>query len=109
MYSTAKRWKFKASGKITAIEVMPDNKLLILEREFSFLKGHHITLSSVDIMNCHQSLCKKKVLASLKSSDGWELDNFEGMTRLYDNVYVMISDDNANFMQKCLLVLFEVR
>ncbi|PHR54252.1 MAG: hypothetical protein COA44_13610 [Arcobacter sp.] len=108
LYSLHKRWKFKADGKVTSIEIMPDNNLLVLEREFRFLQGHSITLSKVDIMNCDKSLCSKKTLASLKSTKGWALDNFEGMTRLYDNVYLMISDDNANFMQKCLLVLFEV-
>jgi len=109
LYSLHKRWKFKADGKVTSIEIMPDNNLLVLEREFRFLQGHSITLSKVDIMNCDKSLCSKKTLASLKSTKGWALDNFEGMTRLYDNVYLMISDDNANFMQKCLLVLFEVK
>jgi len=109
LYSQNKRWKFKANAKVTAIEVMPDNNLLILERNFSFLQGHSIFLSKVNIMNCEKGLCSKEILASLHSSKGWELDNFEGLTRLYDNVYLMISDDNANFMQKCLLVLFEVK
>ena len=109
LYSLEKRWRFKANGKVTSIEEMQDNNLLVLEREFSYLQGHTISLSKVDIMSCKTKICSKKNLALLKSTDGWELDNFEGMTHLYDNVYLMISDDNANFMQKCLLVLFEVK
>jgi len=109
LYSLKKRWKFKADARVTAIEIMPDKKLLVLERGFSYLQGHSIILSKVDIRNCADEICSKEVLASLKSTEGWNLDNFEGLTRLYDNVYLMISDDNASFMQKTLLVLFEVR
>jgi len=109
LYALHKRWKFKADAKVTSIEVMPSQKLLILEREFSFFKGHTIILSELDMMHCPKGLCSKNNLAFLQSTKGWELDNFEGLTWLYDNVYLMISDDNANFMQRCLLVLFEVK
>jgi len=108
LYSMNKRWKFKANGKITSMEVMPDRNLLILEREFSYFSGHSITLTKLDLRGCEKGLCSHKTLASLKSSKGWELDNFEGLTHIKDNLYLMISDDNENFMQKCIVVLFEV-
>lgn len=108
LYSVDKRWKFKANGKITSMEVMPDKNLLILEREFSFLSGHSITLTKLDISSCDKGLCSSETLASLHSSKGWELDNFEGLTHIKDNIYLMISDDNENFLQKCIVVLFEV-
>ena len=109
LYALDKRWKFKAEAKVTSIELMPSKKILVLEREFEFLKGHSIRLSTVDINNCKKGICSKQSLAYMQSVKGWQLDNFEGLTRLYDNVYVMISDDNANFMQRCLFVLFEVK
>jgi len=109
LYSENRKWKFKASAKITSIEVMQDKNLLVLEREFHLLKGHTITLSKVDIMNCPSGLCPRTTLASLKSSEGWNLDNFEGITHIKDNIYLMISDDNGSVFQKCILVLFEIK
>lgn len=109
LYSLQKRWKFKTSGQITSIELMPDNDLLVLERDFNLLRGHTITLKKVRIMQCKTGVCPVEILASLKSSQGWKLDNFEGMTHVKDDLYLMISDDNGNFFQRCILVLFELK
>jgi len=109
LYSLSQTWKFKASGNITSIEVMPDNDLLILERDFHLLRGHSITLKKLNIMQCNTGVCPTKTLASLKSTQGWEMDNFEGLTHVKDNMYLMVSDDNGSFFQKCILVLFEVK
>lgn len=109
LYSLDDRWRFKASGDITSIELMPDNNLLILERDFHLLRGHIITLKKVNIMECEKGLCPSQSLASLKSRQGWELDNFEGLTHIKKNTYLMISDDNEMFFQNCTMVLFEVK
>jgi hypothetical protein len=109
LYSLQKRWRFKASGEITAIELMPDNNLLILERDYNVFKGHSIWLSKVDIMACETTICSSENLAALKRSDGWKLDNFEGLTRIKDDLYLMISDDNGSFLQECIVVLFEIK
>ena len=108
LYSLQKRWRFKASGEITAIELMPDNNLLVLERDYNVFRGHSIWLSKVDIMACETETCPSENLVTLKRSDGWKLDNFEGLTRIKDDLYLMISDDNGNFLQKCIIVLFEI-
>lgn len=108
LYSLDKRWRFKASGKITALELLEDENILVLEREFSLIKGHHIVLKKVFIKGCDRQPCDSEILASLKSTQGWTLDNFEGLTHIKDNIYLMVSDDNGNFFQKCLIVLFEV-
>ena len=107
LYSKNRQWKFSASHKITAMELLSDDNLLVLERDFSYLKGYSITLKKVNIMDCKE-ICKSEILADLKSTQGWNLENFEGLTHLYDNVYLMVSDDNGSFLQKTLLVLFEI-
>ena len=109
LYSLNKRWRFKGSGGITSIELMPDNNMLVLERDYHLLWGHTITLKKVAIMQCETGLCPTVTLASLKSTQGWRLDNFEGMTHIKDNIYLMISDDNGSFFQKCIMVLFELK
>jgi len=109
LYGLNKKWRFKASGQITSIELMPDNNLLILERDFDFFRGHSIWLSKVNIMECETGSCSSKNLAALKRRDGWKLDNFEGLTRIKDDLYLMISDDNGSFFQECIVVLFEIK
>ncbi len=109
LYSLDETWRFKASGDITSIELMPDNNLLILERDFHLFRGHTITLKKINIMECEKGLCPSRSLASIKSTQGWKLDNFEGLTHIKKNTYLMISDDNEVFFQNCFMVLFEVK
>ncbi len=73
-------------------------------QSFSF----DITLKKVYLRDKKDGVCKSKNLAVFKSSDGWDLDNFEGVTHYMDNIYLMISDDNGNMFQKTILTMFEV-
>ena len=108
-----KKWHFKAEPEarsaVTAIEVMDDGNLLVLERSFTgMLNPFVITLKKVYLNQCRGGNCKVKVLAKMDSHKGWGVDNFEGLARVGKNRYVMISDDNDNFFQKTLLIYFEV-
>jgi len=68
-----------------------------------------ISLRKLNLDKCNtENLCEIVTIAKFDSSDGWILDNFEGLTRLRDNQYLMVSDNNNNPLQKTLLVLFEV-
>jgi len=100
-----KKWYFKAEPEarsaISAMEVMDDGNLLVLERSFTgILNPFVVTLKKVYLNKCRGGNCKTKVL--------WGVDNFEGLARVGKNRYVMISDDNDNFYQKTLLIYFEV-
>lgn len=109
LYSKDKRWKFKAEGSITALEFMDEDRVLVLQRELNKLSRKRVSiLSEVNLNDCEKRKCKSKTLARFDSSDGWHLDNFEGLTKVGKNRYLMISDDNGSFFQKTLLVLFEI-
>ncbi len=108
LYSLSKEWSFPAKGQITALEVLEDNHILVLERKFSLLSGHRISLRKVDIGNCRTKVCPVEPLLLLDSQQGWNIDNFEGLTHVRENLFLMISDDNTNPFQRCLLVLFEL-
>jgi len=110
---SGKEWHFKAepeaNSAISAIEVMDDGNLLVLERSYTgLLNPFVVTLKKVYIGNCKKKMCKTKVLAKLSSHKGWDVDNFEGLAKVGKDRYVMISDDNDNFFQKTLLIYFEV-
>ena len=109
-----KKWYFSAEPEdksaVSAIEVMDDGNVLVLERSFiSYLDPFVVTLKKVYLNDCKKKgMCKTEVLLKMNSHQGWDVDNFEGLARVGKNHYVMISDDNDNFFQKTLLIYFEV-
>jgi len=108
-----KEWHFQAEAEgksaISAIEVMDDGNILVLERSYTGLMNPFVvTLKKVYIHDCKKKMCKTKVLAKMNSHKGWNIDNFEGLTKVGKHRYVIVSDDNDNFFQKTLLVYFEV-
>ncbi|MFT7880192.1 MAG: esterase-like activity of phytase family protein [Sulfurimonas sp.] len=111
---SGKVWHFRAEPEArsatTAIEVMDDGNLLVLERSFTdFLDPFVVTLKKVYLEGCEEkSLCQSRVLIKMDSHKGWDVDNFEGLARVGKNRYVMVSDDNDNFFQRTLLIYFEV-
>ena len=110
---SGKRWHFKAEPEarsaISALEVMDDGNLLVLERSFvSYVEPFVVTLKKVFIDRCKKGLCPSKVLLKMSSHKSWDVDNFEGLAKVGKDRFVMISDDNDNFFQKTLLIYFEV-
>ena len=111
IYAKDRVWKFKAEGSVTDILFRDKERLIVLLREYSYLTQHRrTTLVEVHLNQCDkQSVCRSKVLANFDSSDGWQIDNFEGLAKIDKNRFLMVSDDNESFFQKTLLVLFEIK
>lgn len=110
---SGKQWHFKAEPErrsgLVAMEVMDDGNILVLERSYtSMFNPLVVTLKKVYINSCKQGMCKTKVLLKMNSHKGWDVDNFEGLAKVGNNRYVMVSDNGNNFFQKTLLVYFEV-
>ncbi|HFS85222.1 MAG TPA: esterase-like activity of phytase family protein [Epsilonproteobacteria bacterium] len=114
IYSLSGReWHFRAEPEsrsaVTAIETMDDGSVLLIERSFiSLLHPLTITLKKVDLRGCQNKLCHTETLVKMSTAEGWSIDNFEGLAKVGKHRYIMVSDDNDNFMQKTLLVYFEV-
>ncbi len=96
---------------ITELETMPDGTLLALERGVELGKQIRIGLGLTKIYpgDIRDGICRSESLLHVWTDDGWVLDNFEGVTYLGDNRYLMVSDDNGNFFQQTILVLFTLR
>lgn len=116
IYATnGKTWHFQAQNypndAVTAIEVMDDDNLLILERAYSGLtKPFVITLKKLYLNQCNQhNVCPTKVLAEFNSYKGWAVNNYEGLTRVGKNRYLMVSDNNNKAILSTMLVYFEVK
>ena len=108
-----KQWDFLAGSEkksaVTAIEVMDDGNLLILERAYTKLtEPRYTTLKKLYLNRYKKGLYQTEILAKMNSALGWKVDNFEGLTRVAPHRYLMVSDDNDNFFQRTLLIYFEV-
>jgi hypothetical protein len=105
-------WRFAASrGGIVALECLLDGDVLVLEREFSTLSLHWtITLRRLHLPagTLPDSLLAAETVASLDSGQGLHIDNFEGLARHHGNRFFMVSDDNDVFVQRTLLMYFEL-
>lgn len=109
LYAKEKTWKFSACGNITALEFINKEELLVLERIYDKKTFEGVVyLSKVNLNECKDAICSSKLLAKLDSKKGYKIDNFEGLTKVSQNKYLMISDDNESKFQKTLLVLFEI-
>ncbi len=112
--STGKQWHFAASkeknSSITGLEILPNGDVLVLERAYSNpLVPINIKLRRVKLEQCDKStICATETIANLNGADGWLLDNFEGITRIQDNQYLIVSDNNKSLFQKTIFMLFEV-
>jgi hypothetical protein len=110
LYAKDRVWKFFAEGAVTDMSFINETNLLVLLREYSYFTQHRVTLLvEVNLDLCDKNnLCKSEVLAKLDSDKGWKIDNFEGLTKVGKNKFLMISDNNDFIFQKTLLVLFEI-
>jgi len=95
---------------ITEMEMMPDGNLLLLMRKFTLRSFSFETmLLKVDLLKRKNGICQSDILAWMSTKEGWAIDNFEGLTHVYDNVYIMVSDNNNNPFEKTILTLFEIK
>jgi len=109
LYAKGRSFKFKSSGKLSALEFISDDTIMALERDFSFMTFKRVvSLTKVYLNDCNNEICESETIAKLSTSDGWKLDNFEGLTKVDENRFLMVSDDNDSFFQKTLLVFFEI-
>ncbi len=113
VYAAKKQWSFMAypaeNSSITAMDMMPGtNNLLVMERAWSgVLKPMVISLRRVKLDDCSdKGECKAENLKVFSSS--LSVDNFEGMTPIGNNRYLIVSDDGKHDLLRTLLTLFKV-
>lgn len=99
-------------SSVVALENIDNTSILVLERAFQDpMQPLIISLRQVWLSTCECNNGVESVylpLAEFNSSQGWMIDNFEGLTRHKGNRYFMVSDDNGHQMQRTLLVYFEI-
>ena len=94
LYAKKKSWSFYAKGKISSIEFIDDEKLLLLIRNKA--------LVTVDLSLCQNGLCMVKHLTEVSGS-------FEGVAKVGKKRFLAVDDNDGSFFKKTHLVLFELR
>ncbi len=109
-----RRWRYPLlatpNASLVDMQALPDGSLLTLER------GHGLMFLPMVIALRHTRVTADNAgqrlpvstIAILDSSQGWSVDNFEGLSRHQGVKFFMVSDDNFNALQKTLLVYFEL-
>ena len=102
-------WKYIAENEmgnsISALEVLPDGSLLVMERAWDSI-WNPLVISFKHVVLGDEIRASK--IARLSSMEGWNLDNFEGLTRYRDNLFFIVSDDNQKEIQRTLIFLIEL-
>ena len=112
VYSRKKQWSFPAypaaNSSITALQTLPNGNLLVLERAWSgVMNPLVISLRYLDFKRCNKAgQCPIENVSVLSSL--FLVDNFEGLTLVRDNLYLMVSDDGQSQFQRTLLTLFRL-
>ena len=104
LYAKKMQWNFEQKGSVTALEMIDESNVLVVLREFHYLTQKRV----LRFLRLSLEDGTYEVLAKFDSDDGWNLDNFEGVTKIAKNRYLLVSDDNDSIFQKTLLVLFEI-
>jgi hypothetical protein len=109
-----KEWNFKMQNypntAITSMEVMDDNNILVLERSYrGYFYPIIVTLKKVYLNECDkENLCKSERLLSFHSYRGDGFNNFEGLTKVAKNRYVMVSDNNGKRLLPTKIIYFQI-
>ncbi|RKZ88810.1 MAG: esterase-like activity of phytase family protein [Candidatus Parabeggiatoa sp. nov. 1] len=109
------QWTFPAypapNSAVVALEALADGSVLVLERAFvSVFQPFIISLRQVWLSTGKNGSTNVKYqqVAVLDSSEGWEIDNFEGLTHHQNTFFIMVSDDNNSSLQSTLLSYWEL-
>lgn len=103
------------NSAVVAMETLTDGSILILERAFvSIFRPFTISLRRIWLSACptcpaaSQPVLDVQPVVNWNNGEGWNLDNFEGLTHHQGAYFFIVSDDNDNFLQRTLLSYFEL-
>ena len=103
-------WSFPAhnknQGALVDMVTLADGKIIALERVYNGLfSGMETTLHRIILDGKH---IQADLIHTFTPEEGLFNDNFEGITHLGENYFMMVSDDNNHPLKRTLLVYFEI-
>lgn len=111
---SGRQWQFAPidteDSDIVSLAVTPKNEVLILERRYkNFFMPIIFAVRRVRLEEQPEGgLLTVEDVARFTNTEGFQIDNFEGLAHHQGNRYFMISDDNNSAIQQTLLLYFEI-
>ncbi|BAV33346.1 hypothetical protein SCL_1031 [Sulfuricaulis limicola] len=96
--------------RITAMECLGQGQVLVLQQNYQNPFGQVVVmLRRAQLASGSPALpLKPETIVTLDSNKGFLMDNFEGLARHRGNRFFMVSDNNDLFVQRTLLMYFEL-
>lgn len=110
---SGKTWLYpvETNMRVASLVCLEDHSVLVLERDFGRIVGRTLISIKRAILPENPTSAAPvhtETLVTMDSANGFQIDNFEGMTRHRGNRYFLISDDNDLFIQRTLLLYVEL-
>lgn len=114
IFSLSGKWwdyPLAAGERITDVECLGQGEALILQQNYQRVFGQvTVTLRRIQPGSTPSSRqLQPETLFTLDSQKGLDLDNFEGLARHRGRRFFMVSDNNDLFIQRTLLMYFEIQ
>jgi hypothetical protein len=103
-------YPFAPGDRITALECLGRSEVLVLQQNFQNPFGRIVvTLKRVHLTaDSPTRPLSPEPMMTLDSNSGFQIDNFEGLARHQGKRFFMVSDNNDLFIQRSLLMYFEL-
>lgn len=110
---SGKWWDYPlpAGERITDMECVAQGEALILQQNYQLAFGQiTVTLKRIRPGSTPSSKqLQPETVFTLDNQKGFNLDNFEGLARHRNGRFFMVSDNNDLFIQRTLLMYFEIQ
>jgi hypothetical protein len=104
-------YPLRTGNRISAMECLGNNRVMVLESNFTGVLGRLEVFLKLATLSPNASPTEPvpvETAVALDSSKGQQIDNFEGLARHRGNRFFLVSDDNDLFIQRSLLMYFEL-
>jgi hypothetical protein len=108
---TSWRYPLGEENRISDLVCLGDGTVLVLHRDFGQLLGRNaaaIRRTTLPAGGRLDQPVTAETLLTLDAAEGHTLDNFEGLAQHQGNRFFLVSDDNDLFIQRTLLLYFEL-
>lgn len=99
-----------AGDRITAMECLGQGEVMVLQQKYLNPFGQIVVMLKRVRLTSKPAPepLDPETLVTLDSQNGFEIDNFEGLARHQGRRFFMVSDNNDLFVQRTLLMYFEL-
>lgn len=109
---TGRSWRYPTENenRVVGLACLGNGEVLVLERDFGRLFWRSaVAIKRVRLSNAPaDTTLAVETLVSLDTGKGFQIDNFEGIAHHQGKRFFLISDNNDFFLQRTLLLYFEL-